>query len=95
MAPRVDPVQSDPNLPARWSTKYGLTFPVTNDNSYQVWSIYNDSGYLPSHVMMDGSGKIFYRSAGYSYDPSPCTCVGGPSNTSMDCEIRCQIESKL
>lgn len=82
-------------LPQRWANLYGLTFPVMNDSNYAAWNAYNNAGYLPSHAIWDSSGKLFYRSYGYSYDGvNPCTCP--PSvNLSEDCNLRCQIESKV
>lgn len=89
----------DPGLPLRWATRWNpqLTFPVVGDFQRRTWGLYNVGGFLPSHVMLDDSGKIFWRDPGYSYDGvNPCTCPFTSSpNQSVDCQMRCLIESRL
>jgi peroxiredoxin len=51
--------------PATWASTYGLTFPVLDDTSESLWSIYGE-GYIPLNIVLDRNMTIRYKEAGYS-----------------------------
>lgn len=43
----------------------GFTFPILPDLDKHIFSLFADSG-IPRNIIIDGTGKIIYQSAGYS-----------------------------
>ncbi|MCM5681425.1 cytochrome c biogenesis protein/redoxin [Schlegelella sp. S2-27] len=43
--------------------RYGLTYPIAQDNSYRTWSAYRNR-YWPAHYLIDREGRIVYRHFG-------------------------------
>jgi peroxiredoxin len=50
--------------PADWASFYKLTFPVLDDNSERLWSIYGED-YLPLNILLDRNMTIRYKESGY------------------------------
>lgn len=50
--------------PATWVNQYKLTFPVLDDNSKRLWSIYGE-GSVPLNIILDRNMTIRYKQAGY------------------------------
>jgi len=51
--------------PATWANTYNLTFPVLDDNSESLWSIYGE-GYVPLNIVLDRNMTIRFKEAGYN-----------------------------
>jgi len=51
--------------PATWANTYNLTFPVLDDNSEKIWSIYGE-GAIPLNIILDRNMTIRYKEAGYN-----------------------------
>jgi len=51
--------------PATWATTYGLSFPVLDDTSKALWTIYGE-GYIPLNIILDKTMTIRYKTAGYN-----------------------------
>ncbi|MBP9820367.1 thioredoxin family protein, partial [Candidatus Woesebacteria bacterium] len=43
--------------------EYGITYPVVQDNDFQIWRAYNNR-YWPAHYLIDKTGKIRYTHFG-------------------------------
>ncbi len=43
--------------------RYGITYPVAQDNNYKTWSAYNNQ-FWPAHYLIDKSGNIVYTHFG-------------------------------
>jgi len=50
--------------PRAWADDYGLTFPVLNDSSERLFSIYEE-GYVPLNIVLDRNMTIRYKQSGY------------------------------
>ena len=50
--------------PSAWAQEYKLTFPVLDDSDRTIWDRYGE-GYVPLNLVIDRSGVIRYKKAGY------------------------------
>lgn len=55
--------EHDPGNVAKALTKYGITYPIAQDNDRATWSLYNIH-YWPSFVLIDKQGRIRYEGYG-------------------------------
>ena len=50
-----------------WATTFGLSFPILDDESDSLSSIFGNS--IPHNVVLDGNGQVIYTSPGHNLDP--------------------------
>lgn len=50
--------------PSTWASTYGLSFPVLDDTSQLIWTIFGE-GYIPLNIILDRNMNIQYKVAGY------------------------------
>ena len=55
--------ERDPEAVKREIAKYGLTFPVVQDNDYQTWRSFNNR-YWPAFYLLDRTGQVRYTHFG-------------------------------
>lgn len=51
--------------PEYWASQFKLTFPVLDDNSYNIWNVYGEGYEFPLNIVIDRSMTIRYKEAGY------------------------------
>jgi len=50
--------------PSTWASTYGLTFPVLDDSSWNIYNIYEE-GAIPLNIVLDRNMTIRYKTLGY------------------------------
>lgn len=56
----------DPGSELAWASQYGLTFPVLDDTTWNIFNVFDDEGYIPLNIILDRNMNIRYKATGYS-----------------------------